>query len=268
MQIIETFLCGKENNEETCEDGIFISENIVAVIDGVTAKGMKLWNGKKSGYYARDKIIAYLKQVSWEQPAKELFGNLNRVLHDSIISCEEELQLEDFPRASVIVYNDYYKEIWSYGDCQCRLNKQVYSHVKKIDQLNADLRAYVLEYALLDGKTPEMLMENDLGRKAIQKNLQMQFQFENSTGEFGYPVLNGQGIEESLIKIYQVKEGDEIILASDGYPVLGKNLKESERELERIVKEDSLCFRQFRSTKGVQRGNVSFDDRAFCRIRI
>ena len=268
MQIIETFLCGKENNEKTCEDGIFIGEHMVAVIDGVTAKGTKLWNGQKSGCYAKNKILTYLKQIPKEQTAKDLFMHLDKVLHDSAIACKEELQIEDFPRASVIIYNDYYKEIWSYGDCQCRVNEDVYSHTKKIDKLNANLRAYVLEYELLQGKTLEMLMENDLGRKAIQKNLQMQFQFENSFGEFGYPVLNGQGIEESLIKIYQVKEGDEMILASDGYPVIEKDLKKSEQELERLIKEDPLCFRQLRGTKGIQKGNISFDDRAFCRIRI
>lgn len=268
MQVIETFLCGKENNFKTCEDGIFIGENLAAVVDGVTAKGTKLWDGRKSGCYAKDKIIEYLNLTSPEQSAKELFCNLDAVLHDSIAPCKEELLVEDYPRASVIVYNHYYKEIWSYGDCQCRLNDKVYSHVKKIDRLNADLRAYVLEYELLNGKTLEMLKANDLGRNAIQKNLQMQFQFENCTGEFGYPVLNGQGIREEFIKIYPVEQADEIILASDGYPVVGKNLSESEKELERILKEDPMCFRQFPSTKGVQRGNISFDDRAFCRIKI
>ena len=268
LKVIETFLRGKENKKETCEDGIFIGEHLVAVVDGVTAKGTKLWNGKKSGCYAKDKILTYLKQISKEQTAKDLLMHLDKVLQDSVIACEAELQSEDFPRASIIIYNDYYKEIWSYGDCQCRLNEQVYSHVKKIDQLNADLRTYVLEYELLNGKTPEMLMENDVGRKAIQKNLQMQFQFENRLCEFGYPVLNGQGIEESLIKIYQVKPGDEIILASDGYPVLEKSLKESEAQLKYFIKKDPLCFRELRGTKGLQKGNVSFDDRAFCRIRI
>lgn len=272
MQILESFLCGKEQNPATCEDGIFIRENLVAVIDGVTAKGTRLWNGKKSGCYAKDKIIEYLQNISakqvYKQSAKEFFCGLDKILREEIAVYGEELALEDYPRASIIVYNHYYKEVWSYGDCQCRLKNFTYSHAKKIDELNAALRAYVLEHELLTGKTLEMLRENDSGRKAILKNLQMQFLFENKTGAFGYPVLNGRGIEESLIKIYQAKEGDEIILASDGYPILGKTLKESEKALERILREDSMCFRQFRSTKGVQAGNVSFDDRAFCRIRI
>ena len=57
MNILETFLLGKENNPDTCEDGLFISESLIAVIDGVTAKGTHLWNGKKSGCFAKDILL-------------------------------------------------------------------------------------------------------------------------------------------------------------------------------------------------------------------
>lgn len=48
MEIIEHFLCGKENNPHTCEDGLILGEHIIGVIDGVTAKGKRLWDGKKA----------------------------------------------------------------------------------------------------------------------------------------------------------------------------------------------------------------------------
>lgn len=134
--------------------------------------------------------------------------------------------------------------------------------------LNASLRAYYLEYHLQKGMTLEELQENDLGRAAIQPNLLMQFAFENQPGEFGYPVLNGMGIEPSMICTYKVQEGDEIILASDGYPKLGKDLAESEANLQQLMEEDPMCFRKYLCTKGLKEGNSSFDDRAFCRIQV
>ena len=173
---------------------------------------------------------------------------------------------EKYPRASIIIYNDIRKEIISYGDCQCCINGEVHSHIKKIDELNAALRAYYLEYHLLQGMPFEELAENDLGRAAIQENLLMQFAFENKAGEFRYAVLNGMGIEPSLIKTYKVNAGDEVILASDGYPVLCGGLRECEDTLQALLQEDPMCFRKYRSTKGLKAGNVSFDDRAFCRI--
>ena len=266
MKILEQFICGKENDPKTCEDGLVIEDHLIAVIDGVTAKGKHLWQGKKSGCYAKDILTEYLQNDVSKQNAAELFQNLDLVLQDAIRKEGCKLSGEDYPRAAVIVYNDIYKEIWAYGDCQCRINAEVHTHAKKIDELNADLRAFYLEYYIEQGYTIEELQKEDFGRKAIQKNLQMQFAFENKLGDFGYPVLNGEGIESSMIRRYSVKEADTVILATDGYPVLKENLEDSEKELRRILTEDPMCFRQYRSTKGVQPGNASFDDRTFCRF--
>lgn len=266
MKIIESFLCGKENNPLTCEDGIFISDKMIAIIDGVTAKSEYLWNGKKSGCFAKDVLMEYLQTGVEHLTAMELFTGMDSVLRDCIGEQEQILHMKEYPRASVIVYNDIYKEVWMYGDCQCRIGDSVYTHEKKVDTLNAMLRAYHLERFLLQGMTVEELAKEDLGRVAILDNLNSQFAFENKVGQFGYPVLNGMGIEASMMKVYSVSVGEEVILASDGYPVLGTSFAESEEYLKRVLREDPMCFRMHPSTKGLQEGNVSFDDRAFCRF--
>lgn len=267
MQILETFLCGKENNPATCEDGIFIGEQLVAVIDGVTAKGKRLWGGQKSGYYAKEVLLNYLKQDGIvQQKSEEFMKNLDLAFRESIESQGVDLNTEEYPRASIIIYNDIYKEIWNYGDCQCSINGTVYTHAKEIDEINAKQRAYVLEEALKNGMSWEELSKTDPGRRAIWENLRTQLAYENKKGGYGYPILNGMGIEPSMLCVYKVKAGDEIILASDGYPKLEKNLKESETLLANILQEDPMCFRLYLSTKGIKKGNVSFDDRAFCRI--
>lgn len=276
MRILESFILGKENNPLTCEDGIFISEKLVAVIDGVTAKGSRMWNGHKSGYFAKEVLLQSLQEFvdrednclsADEQWSIVLLEKLDKALYDAVLSqAGDDLSKEEYPRASIILYNDIAKEVISYGDCQCSIGGTTHSHGKEVDQLNADLRAYHLEYQLLGGTTMEELVENDLGRAAIKDNLRMQLEFENKKSKFGYPVLNGCGIEKSLIKSYAVREGENVILASDGYPALGKSLEESEEILQQILREDPMCFRIYPSTKGVMSGNVSFDDRAFCKF--
>ena len=37
MKIVEKFVKGKFNKEELCEDGICVTENFIALIDGVTS---------------------------------------------------------------------------------------------------------------------------------------------------------------------------------------------------------------------------------------
>ena len=43
VQIIEQFICSKYPDQQTCEDGLFISSDFIAVIDGVTSKGCLLY---------------------------------------------------------------------------------------------------------------------------------------------------------------------------------------------------------------------------------
>ena len=264
MKLLEQFLCGKENRIDTCEDGIVIGEHLIAVIDGVTAKGCRLWDEKTSGCYAKCVLEQYLKQDVGRKGYDELLEDLDLILHEIVSKEPDDFPPEEYPRASIIIYNDYYNEIWSYGDCQCMINETIYNHSKEIDVLNAGLRAFCLEYLISHGHDINDLKRNDLGRENIEQYLLMQFSFENKRGMFGYPVLNGMGIEASMIKRYAVTKGDRVILATDGYPVLRGTLEESEKELAYIIENDPLCFRLYRSTKGIKQGNSSFDDRAFC----
>ena len=70
---------------------------------------------------------------------------------------------------------------------------------------------------------------------------------------------------KSVIKI-KVKENDEIVLASDGYPVLKNSLKESEEKLLEILEKDPLLINIYKSTKGLQQGNISYDDRTYIKF--
>lgn len=266
MRILEKFLCGKENNINTCEDGLFIAEKFIAIIDGVTSKSSKSFKGKRSGLYAKEIICRYLKNYNPQIYNVQMFNEINNILREEIQSIDEKVSEEDFPRASIIIYNDIYKEIWVYGDCQCSINGKIYTNSKKIDELNSELRSFYLEYEIINGKSITELMQDDIGRKKISNNLLMQFSFENKLINFGYPVLNGTNIEESMIKVYSVRTGDEIILASDGYPFLKSTLEDSEKELKYLLENDPMCFKIFKSTKGLQYGNISFDDRTFCKF--
>ncbi len=67
--------------------------------------------------------------------------------------------------------------------------------------------------------------------------------------------------------VYQVHAGDEIILASDRYPMLQETLQSSEQILPWILAKDVLIIgRPYSSTKGLVPGNVSYDDRTYIRF--
>jgi glycerophosphoryl diester phosphodiesterase len=45
-------------------------------------------------------------------------------------------------------------------------------------------------------------------------------------------------------------------------------LEASEQALQEILRDDPLLFRKYKATKGLQPGNVSFDDRAYVKIEL
>ena len=138
-----------------CEDGIFIGNKIVAVIDGVTSHGKLWWNVGSSGRFAKDMLCEYLRLHEGElveMSADRCFHRLNRVLAErgrEVYSSLYERALStdriaEHPRACVILSNSVAGEVWSYGDCQCIIGEALYCEGKEVDRLLSELRAFVI----------------------------------------------------------------------------------------------------------------------------
>lgn len=266
MNIVEKNLVGKHVDQSLCEDGIFISNDFIAVIDGVTSKGKLLWNGKKSGVYAKDLIMNLLKNIPNDISNVDLFNSINNLFKNECVMRNISESVNEYLRASLIIYSRYYKEVWSYGDCQCLINAQYYPHTKIVDEYIANIRALFIESYIESNLSVEKNYVNSLSREAINVFLQRQLHLENINSEYSYGVLNGQPINSNHLNVYVVERGAEVILASDGYPRLFSTLKESEQNLKEILAEDPLCYKQYKSTKGLEEGQLSFDDRAYIKF--
>ena len=263
LEIIETFVEGKKSEPVLCEDLIFISYDFIAVVDGVTSKSEKISEGLSGGRIVAQRICETVCQLPKDI---DVFSAVSKITEDieGLYKADEE---KGSAAASAIIYSDYRKEIWSVGDCQCIINGEFFSHEKEIDSINSQMRALILELFRQKGFTDEELRENDKGREFIMPVLENQHIFANKTGRYSYGVFNGEKVPKEHIVVHKVKAGDEIILASDGYPFLKATLEESEKLLENELKENPLCDKGYISTKGLNKGNKSFDDRAYIRFR-
>ena len=272
MPVTEISIRGKFNDENKCEDAIFCGKRFVAVIDGVTSKGTYLYNGKTSGKYASDILVKELSKIDYSMERgnispQEILEVLDNALTKAMSTQDiSGFEVEERLRASVIIFDRNAKQIINYGDCQCRIGKTNHSHLKKIDLELAEKRAQVLSKALKEGKTIEELLCDDIGRKSIMEDLIGQLKFENKLCEYGYPVLNGTGINVDLMRVYSINAGERVILCTDGYPFICETLEESERRLSNLLESDPLLMNDYKSTKGIQHGAYSFDDRAWVRI--
>ena len=118
-------------------------------------------------------------------------------------------------------------------------------------------RAEVIKTLLASGEeTIDLLRKHDRGRDAILLEIKKQCIHENKSDDpYGYPILNGEGINLKMIKIYEVRVEEDVILCSDGYPEVCATLAESEQVLAEILKADPLMIGQGqRSTKGWMKG--------------
>lgn len=255
----------KTGREDDNEDLIYIDENFLAIFDGAISKSKGLWEGKTSGRLTVEIIKETVKSRFYEDIDCETAISM---IQSSLRSFSEENSLEEkeiFLCASGVIYSVKKHQIWLVGDCQFSINGKVTSPVKKIDRLLSEVRSLAIRCLLLEGKTEEELLENDEARNWIMNILKRQHYLENEDGLYGFSVFSGKGIIKEF-SVVDVPNDAEVIIASDGYPVLLPILKESEEKLKEIIENDPLCWKQYLSTKGLIKGNQSFDDRSYLRF--
>lgn len=274
MKIIEQYVESKTGNLQDCEDNIFISDNFAAVIDGVTSKSVRRFSKNiPSGKISSVSLKAALGKLKYNVSAEEAVLFLTKTIFSlyekhNLVDRMEKNQLER-ATASIIIYSKYQKEIWSIGDCQCLVDNVLHTNKKYIDELLANVRALFIESEKRLGK-----LNNDTnidnGRNFILPLLKRQFLFQNVNNgcEYSYGVIDGFNVPKEDIKVISVADSKIIVLASDGYPQLCSTLKQSENQLKKILKRDPLCYKEYKSTKGLIKGNVSFDDRAYLKIKL
>jgi glycerophosphoryl diester phosphodiesterase len=84
-----------------------------------------------------------------------------------------------------------------------------------------------------------------------------------------YAAIDGFAIPADGITVQKIPHTiTTVVLASDGYPFLRASLVESEHALADLLQRDPLLFQAYKSTKGLVRGNMSFDDRAYVKVQL
>ena len=270
INVMERFLQGKVSLEK-CEDNIVVTDDFAAVIDGATSQSDISVGGKTAGALAAGIVAEAITTL----PAEAGLAETAQHVTAAIRRCSERLglwnveELQQHPErrltASAAVYSRHLRQVWLVGDCQCLVGGKLWTNAKKIDTLMAESRAAFIAAELLKGASAEDFLIHDRGREFIRPFLKSQPIFQNSPqgGEYAFSVFDGFPVLLDHVKTVPVTEGTQVVLASDGYPCLHSTLEASERSLRSLLERDPLCIGEYRATKGVRRGQSSFDDRAY-----
>lgn len=288
MKIIESSIIGKKS-PEACEDGMVVTDDFIAVIDGSTSKTPKHLNpDMKNGRYAMMLISEYIwEELKADASVDDFCQGVTAYIYNKVyekLGVEERLKEHPEERltASAILYSRTRNEVWMVGDCQAIIDGKLYENGKPYEQEIARKRVELIEQGLSPAEA----------RKQIEPLLiEAMLSGQNQT----YTVIDGFPIYREGVKVVSVSDSSsvqdsvpasdsvpcsdsasasdtipssssEIVLASDGYPFLKPTLAASEAALAEQIANDPQNIRSFIATKGIVEGNKSFDDRTYIRF--
>lgn len=274
MRVIEKFIRGKSGNAEAdtlCEDGIVVTDDFIAVIDGSTSKSnSEIMPGMKNGRYCMLQISDFIRSMSADTSLTDFCEQVTEAIHRCYGNDDTEYFLHPERRlcASAVIFSRQRKEIWMVGDCLCMIARQLYENVKPYEDEIAQRRAALFPKML--SLHPDMVKEgrivHDYARDAILTDLIDAMQGENTT----YAVIDGFPIFSPGVRVIPLPNlsNIEVVLSSDGYPFLKSTLKDSEEALQKLLQTDPFLISEYKATKGLMKGNVSFDDRSYIRFEV
>lgn len=288
MKIIESSIIGKKS-PEACEDGMVVTDDFIAVIDGSTSKTPKHLNpDMKNGRYAMMLISEYIwEELKADASVDDFCLGVTAYIYNKVyekLGVEERLKEHPEERltASAILYSRTRNEVWMVGDCQAIIDGKLYENGKPYEQEIARKRVELIEQGLSPAEA----------RKQIEPLLiKAMLSGQNQP----YTVIDGFPIYREGVKVVSVSvsssvqdsvpasdsvpcsdsasasdtipsSSSEIVLASDGYPFLKPTLAASEAALAEQIANDPQNIHSFIATKGIVEGNKSFDDRTYIRF--
>ena len=290
MKVIESSIIGKKS-PEACEDGMVVTDDFIAVIDGSTSKTPKHLNpDMKNGRYAMMLISEYIREeLKADASVDDFCQGVSAYIYNKVyekLGVEERLKEHPEERltASAILYSRTRNEVWMVGDCQAIIAGKLYENGKPYEEKIARKRVELIEQGLSPAEA----------RKQIEPLLiKAMLSGQNQT----YTVIDGFPIYREGVKVASVSDSSsvqdsvpasdsvpcsdsasasntipssssEIVLASDGYPFLKPTLAASEAALAEQIANDPQNIHSFIATKGIVEGNKSFDDRTYIRFSV
>ena len=294
MKIIESSIIGKKS-PEACEDGMVVTDDFIAVIDGSTSKTPKHLNPEmKNGRYAMMLISEYIREeLKADASVDDFCQGVTAYIYNKVyekLGVEERLKEHPEERltASAILYSRTRNEVWMVGDCQAIIDGKLYENGKPYEEKIARKRVELIAQGLSPAEA----------RKQIEPLLiKAMLSGQNQT----YTVIDGFPVYREGVKVVSVSDSSsvqgsvsssdscsvqdpvscsdsasasdtipssssEIVLASDGYPFLKPSLAASEAALAEQIANDPQNIHSFIATKGIVEGNKSFDDRTYIRF--
>jgi hypothetical protein len=270
VQLIESTTVSKTGDVRGNHDGIVVNENYIAVIDAYQARGWRAWDGKPAGIFAKDSIVSEFDAL----PAGLSATDAVQVLEEQLqvqsaraVESMDDAEVISYPMARLLVYSVALGQIWRLGDSPFVVDGELHRSMSQALQEAVKKRCEVMDHFLKNVRSDlKDLVNNDYGRSAA-----MDLIVAEEHRVDGVEVLSGRPNVDmdmllSNIEVFTVEKGQEVILATDGFPHILPTLDESEDWLAAQRARDPLFIKDFQSLRGASDDEAGYDDRSYVRF--
>ena len=259
FEVIEAVSYAKTGDEALNEDAYVVGDGLLAVFDGETNKGPTAV--PTPGRRAAQSLVCSVRDLPRTDDPTTIVKHLQ-------VAVAEASGNGEAVAAVGAVLDVHWRRLIRVGDVAVGINGEFQLKRKLIDEIAAASRAALLRSRLLDGCDIDELRADDPGREMILPLLRASTVWRNRVDSaYGFASLDGGVTPTEMIDVFDIDDGMEIIIATDGYKDPRPTLSESEETLTRLIAEDPLQLGPPPGTKGVLPGHRSFDDRTYVRVR-
>lgn len=251
------------------DDVLHLTPHFAAVIDGAGSWSGRL-DGMMPGRFAALAVAEALDTLPAEADLPQAAALLSEALASALKDATLEGELLRPPTCVAAIYSAARREVWLVGDCQALVAGQHYQTNLPTDDRAAAFRQGLLWALLLAGRSVAELQANDPSWPLLRPLFEAAPAYQNHpTDPLGYGAFDGQTIPTRHLHVVAVPDGlQEIVLASDGYPVLHSTLKQSEAALWALAEHDPLMIGEYAGCRAFPSLTDSFDDRTYLRLRV
>lgn len=260
MEIVEAASFSKTADEADNEDAFVITDEYVAVIDGVSSiepGSSDLSPGRIAAQTLVEAIRDLRGPMEPEQIVKHMHAAIAEVSgdHGSVAATCAVLDIES-------------QRVIRVGDVRLGIGGAFDNPLTLWEDDAALARAALLRCHLARGTTVDDLRGDDPGQRMILPLMRESVHLRNRDDEpYGFGVIDGTGTPSDFVGVFRATTDTEVVLATDGYITPMPTLADSEARLKGAIESDPLRVGPPGGLAGVMPGHASFEDRTYVRVR-
>lgn len=261
-ELVEAFTASMTRTAEDNEDAYVDTGSVVAVFDGRSPDrplGSLSAPGRKPARVLCEAVTA----MSEASDPDIVAGRLHAAVRDFCVGYPGDVA------ASGVLIDLKSRRVLRLGGVSVGVRGVFSVPVNHFDVAAAHARAAFLGSLLSVGHSVEALQETDQGHEMVVLPLTRKKKaWRNSSYSiFGFACIDGTSTPREMIEVWDLERGDEVVVATDGYPVPEFSLSESEEALKDSLRSDPLRLSP-PGVRGVRAGAASYDDRTYVRVRL